>query len=171
MTYKEIKERVLQITGKGCTPVITHFGKFARDGLADIVCYIPICMRERYILRESVIDICDLKRLCFDIVDVIDKDGNSVPFDVQTASQYIDVPWHVRYCTVCYRYVPHKFKDYLHKPDIPDVLHKLLVLYIVAQAKRFCNDQDADAAYALYEKERNRIANEYRGRFLEYVDE
>ena len=169
MTYREMKDRVSDITTSVGGSFALRFCKAVKKGIADIVSFIPICVCEHYVLHESVIDICKLKRQCFEVRAVKADDGTDIPFEVQTASQYIDVPLNVRSCTVCYRYIPHRMESYQDEPDIPKELHELLYLYVLA--KEYCKDEDAQEAMMLYEKKRDEIIENLKDKFLVMKDE
>lgn len=129
-----------------------QFRQYANEAVMDIADSLRLCHTDTITVTDNSFDVQSLSRPCTKIVRVL-KDGKPVMFDDGDADEIlVGCDGEIK---VKYRYVPVDMKSDSDRPDIPEYLHRLIVLYVVARY------QSAGAAagicYSLYNEQKRKM--------------
>ncbi len=140
MTLNEIVVAALSQLERGSDPVTLErwrpkLVRFANDGVLDLICAFKPTRRETAKLSGSVLDTTLFDRPCIKVERVLQKGtGFELKHSPQDASGIMSVRG-VGDVDVVYRYMPRDMVQPADEPELPPMLHPLIVLYVVARER------------------------------------
>lgn len=163
MTLNEIISAALD--QKGVTPAARTidksagaFTQYVNEAAMDLADDFKLFRTEPVTLENKSFDTTSLSRYCTKILSV-KQDGKSLAFDDGDESGEISVCAEGE-VSVAYRYVPNDVSSDSDVPDIPEYLHRLIVLYVVARdrASGDASTQNASGVYfSLYNEQKRKL--------------
>ena len=148
-----------------CNPVsrandkyAAQFRQYANEAVMDIADSFRLFHTDTVTVTGNTFDIQDLSRPCTKIMSIA-QGGKPIAFDDGDSSGEILVG-----CdgdvTVKYRYVPIDMSSDSDRPDIPEYLHRLIVLYVIARYRSGGDASVQGAAgifYSVYNEQKRKM--------------
>ena len=144
MTLNEIVVNALKQEERGSDAQVVakykgKFRQYANEAVIDLASSLGVFRTDTVMISDNVLLLSQLSRSCTKILAVTRGDGSKVTFDDGDASDEVLVGAD-GLIRVQYEYIPNELESDTDSPDIPEHMHPLIVMYVVA---RFRSSGDA----------------------------